>query len=546
MKLRKNGSKTSRRNKPIPVVSQLAAGNCPITKEDRKAIKPVLLNSGLNEDVTSHVLSFKCLFCDAYIFTLQSFIIHLKSSHPNEDVSGLLSDQFRSCIVSVEKEKIVIVSYAFPRQDVDLYLTVDDGSPNTSSVLCAEESKLYGNLDDKCQNKVDGHETLTLSKSESAKSSALSDVDGTASPEFLGEESSLECRSSVAIKDLGREKIYSNDSKNNDETTKSSDERILEILRSIGAKTPPKAMERLLLAESTRRRQMTTYEKIMALTCQKCGQKFKNRCMLTRHAIEHKRANNPYRCTVDGCLDSYTEKRKLLGHLNYKHSELSKEEREIMLLKGDELLEKLHNASQSGPLVSYSGVFSSNLPVVSSVDTAKRRQIIPTSFPSAPQEETFSVSTAETSSDEGLCVTDSMSPNNILKNMVEYVDATVNNANVHKKIKLEVPDSDEVDSASSTSAVTASRCSFVDVTASVPSTCDSLARLKTDEANSVLLKGNSLKRPVTVRELLGLDATKRHKGNAVRSDSAVDRISITEQVIKSEISECVAKGNSSL
>lgn len=32
--------------------------------------------------------------------------------------------------------------------------------------------------------------------------------------------------------------------------------------------------------------------------------------MLTRHAIEHKRANNPYRCTIDGCLDSYSEKRK--------------------------------------------------------------------------------------------------------------------------------------------------------------------------------------------------------------------------------------------
>lgn len=32
--------------------------------------------------------------------------------------------------------------------------------------------------------------------------------------------------------------------------------------------------------------------------------------MLTRHVMEHKRANNPYRCTIDGCLDSYAEKRK--------------------------------------------------------------------------------------------------------------------------------------------------------------------------------------------------------------------------------------------
>lgn len=38
-------------------------------------------------------------------------MIHLKSSHSNEDISEMLNDQFRSCIASVEKEKVVIVAY---------------------------------------------------------------------------------------------------------------------------------------------------------------------------------------------------------------------------------------------------------------------------------------------------------------------------------------------------------------------------------------------------------------------------------------------------
>uniref|UniRef100_A0A0M3I2N1 C2H2-type domain-containing protein n=1 Tax=Ascaris lumbricoides TaxID=6252 RepID=A0A0M3I2N1_ASCLU len=70
-------------------------------------------------------------------------------------------------------------------------------------------------------------------------------------------------------------------------------------------------------------------------TCQKCGQKFKNWCMFTRHMIDHKRARNPYKCLVHGCLESYIDRKKLLGHLSCKHPTLSQTDKEAMLLKGD-------------------------------------------------------------------------------------------------------------------------------------------------------------------------------------------------------------------
>lgn len=38
--------------------------------------------------------------------------------------------------------------------------------------------------------------------------------------------------------------------------------------------------------------------------------RFKNWCMFTRHMIDHKRARNPYKCLVHGCLESYIDRKK--------------------------------------------------------------------------------------------------------------------------------------------------------------------------------------------------------------------------------------------
>ncbi|MCP9265012.1 hypothetical protein DINM_020183 [Dirofilaria immitis] len=203
----------------------------------------------------------------------------------------------------------------------------------------------------------------------------------------------------------------------------------------------------MLLAENTRRRQMSNFEKMMALTCQKCGQKFKNRCMLTRHIIDHKRADNPYRCTINGCLDSYTEKRKLIAHLNYKHAELSKEEREAMIMKGDKLIERLHNISSNRSSTCYSEIVSPTIDITGQMISLK-------DFPSLSQAETTSISInaiTTTNNDQSLiptsATTDIISTNHILRNMIENVEYDGNGENLLEQIKSEIINVDNFDIA---------------------------------------------------------------------------------------------------
>ncbi|KAL3990387.1 hypothetical protein ACH3XW_31555 [Acanthocheilonema viteae] len=151
--------------------------------------------------------------------------------------------------------------------------------------------------------------------------------------------------------------------------------------------------------------------------------------MLTRHAIEHKRANNPYRCTIDGCLDSYAEKRKLIAHLNYKHTELSKKEREVMVMKGDELLKKLRDISSDESSACCSGI----LPIVSPTADITRLHL-----PSLSQAETISISVTTTASNDqpvSFTTTDIISTNHILKNMIENVECEKNDESLLKTIK---------------------------------------------------------------------------------------------------------------
>ncbi|VBB29387.1 unnamed protein product [Acanthocheilonema viteae] len=354
--------------------------------KNRKMIKSASLNVPFYEDVTSHVLSFKCLFCDAYIFTLRSFIIHLKSSHSNENISQVLNDQFRSCITSVEKEKVVIVTYAFPREDVDFCWNIsDDASSNSDTSLCSPKSiNCYRDLEYEKQKAPSGNPA-------SAIASRAVSIEN-------------DCHSKYYLNTLNNGNVGQKD--NNDSSNLQNDAQLMKNLsqRISDISTNQTSLDDIkdctsnnvpiLLAESTRRRQLSAFEKMMALTCQKCGQKFKNRCMLTRHAIEHKRANNPYRCTIDGCLDSYAEKRKLIAHLNYKHTELSKKEREVMVMKGDELLKKLRD-----------------MLVITFTTTASNDQ--PVSF----------------------TTTDIISTNHILKNMIENVECEKNDESLLKTIK---------------------------------------------------------------------------------------------------------------
>ncbi|VDN31513.1 unnamed protein product [Gongylonema pulchrum] len=284
------------------------------------------LNRTMNptNDVTSHVLSFKCLFCEAFIFTLQSFIIHLKSSHPNEDVSEMLSDHFRSCIVSVEKEKVVVVSYAFPRQDVDFYVSVDDASPDSSSnSVRVVKSKPHLDFTVEVEKEPDDEESSVRQLVEPSdvciqrNYNKVQVATKSLSPEIRSNESSSDCSTNASDGDAQQQQ-HVNDhgdstasagavmrSPDRQQPTKGSIP-----VSSVGSTGCTRSTTPVLSAEISRRRQMSSYEKMMALTCQRCGQSFKNRCMLTRHAIEHKRAGNPYRCTVNGCLDSYGEKRK--------------------------------------------------------------------------------------------------------------------------------------------------------------------------------------------------------------------------------------------
>lgn len=50
--------------------------------------------------------------------------------------------------------------------------------------------------------------------------------------------------------------------------------------------------------------------KIISLMCSQCGKSFENRCKLTRHLIDHKMAQSPYRCPFSNCLQCYDSRLK--------------------------------------------------------------------------------------------------------------------------------------------------------------------------------------------------------------------------------------------
>ncbi|EFO14795.2 hypothetical protein LOAG_13722 [Loa loa] len=161
--------------------------------------------------------------------------------------------------------------------------------------------------------------------------------------------------------------------------------------------------------------------------------------MLTRHAIEHKRANNPYRCTIDGCLDSYAERRKLITHLNYKHTGLSKKEREVMIMKGDELLKKLRNISLNG-----SSTYCSKILPISSSTIDITGQIMSLSPPSLSKPERISISVntvaTEASNNQSLVslspsIIDIISTNHILMNTIKNVEFKGNDETLLKTNK---------------------------------------------------------------------------------------------------------------
>ncbi|VDN84332.1 unnamed protein product [Brugia pahangi] len=248
--------------------------------------------------------------------------------------------------------------------------------------------------------------------------------------------------------------------------------------------------------------------------------------MLTRHTIEHKRANNPYRCTIDGCLDSYAEKRKLISHLNYKHTELSKKEREVMIMKGDELLKKLRNISLNESSMYYSKL----LPIISPTIDITQQTIIPIHFPSLNEAETISISvttttTSATNNDQSLSTdndndndndNDIISTNHILKNIF---DNGKGNEMLLKRSKSGMVHFDNVNNTPCISNSTALKYSQADMTHSL-SIHNNLIKTERDKKldvttvttpSTIILKKNSCNRSLTVRELLGLNVTKKRK-----------------------------------
>ncbi|VDM17130.1 unnamed protein product, partial [Wuchereria bancrofti] len=101
---------------------------------------------------------------------------------------------------------------------------------------------------------------------------------------------------------------------------------------------------------------------------------------------------------------------------------MSKKEREIMIMKGDELLKKQRNISLNGSSTYYSKL----LPIISPTIDIRQQTIIPLHLPSLSQAETISISvtttkTSAANNDQSLSTdtTDIISTNHILKNTLE-------------------------------------------------------------------------------------------------------------------------------
>ncbi|VDN93847.1 unnamed protein product [Brugia pahangi] len=286
MKLRKYGNNKLVRHGEEPISSLCITG-----MKNPEIFKPILLNDIMSSSSSSSsVLSFKCSFCDAYIFTLESFIIHLKSSHSNEDISEMINNHFQSCITSVEKEKVITVTYAFPQQNVDFcYNSNDDASSNSDTSLCS--SKIFQNLENEMLEVTNDNATSTVTcETISIEDDSLISTDinlnlnSVRSKRWMNNCHPKYCHT---ILNYENEKEEMNDITNSQENAQFQENFMDEIsnflvnqtsLDETKTKVYSSNIAPTLLTDSSRRRQMSTFEKMMALTCQKCGQKFKNRC----------------------------------------------------------------------------------------------------------------------------------------------------------------------------------------------------------------------------------------------------------------------------
>lgn len=68
---------------------------------------------------------------------------------------------------------------------------------------------------------------------------------------------------------------------------------------------------KLTIAQNQPMRRFST-SKNVSLICTQCGKLFENRCKLTRHLIDHKMAQSPYRCPFSNCLQCYDSRIKFL------------------------------------------------------------------------------------------------------------------------------------------------------------------------------------------------------------------------------------------
>uniref|UniRef100_A0A915EB68 C2H2-type domain-containing protein n=1 Tax=Ditylenchus dipsaci TaxID=166011 RepID=A0A915EB68_9BILA len=88
-----------------------------------------------------------------------------------------------------------------------------------------------------------------------------------------------------------------------------------------------------------------TTSKLSTLVCSQCGKTFENRCKLTRHLIDHKMEQSPYRCPYPICLQSYDSRLKFRNHLLRVHKQISEEEITILLEEGDKELIRLRESN---------------------------------------------------------------------------------------------------------------------------------------------------------------------------------------------------------
>uniref|UniRef100_A0A915BW14 C2H2-type domain-containing protein n=1 Tax=Parascaris univalens TaxID=6257 RepID=A0A915BW14_PARUN len=281
------------------------------------------LRKHTQEQHSPEVLAYSCMFCSAFISSLESFMVHLRTSHPKETVSS--TDRFASRLEAICKDNVVTVFYTFAplaevvwpqsdgvSEDSDCHHRPSNDEP---SLTTSSKSNLK-NATSKCAQNESAIERTPIA--ESSSTVVKMDID---------EAQEID----TEVKQLVNQPAANGILQHSDR---------LRDIESFSAQLPRTSMYRLEVTPSTaelpwRLTAPSIGPKNKAQTCQKCGQKFKNWCMFTRHMIDHKRARNPYKCLVHGCLESYVDRKKLLGHLSCKHPTLSQTDKEAMLLRGD-------------------------------------------------------------------------------------------------------------------------------------------------------------------------------------------------------------------